>query len=217
MKKLFALSILALALMITGQAQAIQYLGSLSSADSDVLTTGSWVDQGFKIAWDIQLMGDGSWCYDYTLTNVAGNALDPQAISHFTIDVSPYVTENDFWGFDGDWELKADGSGQFPDTPDMMYSLKLDYGEDGQTEWSFYSWRAPTLGDFYAKSAPGTSARNAGFYDDEDPDWNLEDYARYQKILRPDTHTTPIPEPTTLLLLGSGLAIGAGIRRFRRK
>jgi hypothetical protein len=162
------------------------YSGSLSTP-AGVHGTGIWVDN-FTIAWQISQMGDLSWCYNYYITELDGSPLDPGALSHWIVEVSPGTTLDDFWGFNGqpieigdNWETEAgftfEGRG-----------MKLDYGGEGQTEWSFYSWRNPVWGDFFAKD---------------------------DKILRPDTETM-IPEPTTIGLLGLGL-VGLGARLRKRR
>jgi len=97
--------------------------------------------------------------------------------------------------------------------------MKLDYGAEGQTEWSFYSWRAPTWGDFYAKDGEAgglglNAAWNAGYLLD-DPVTAPANGSISDKILRPDTQTA-IPEPTTLGLLSIGLA-GVVFRVRKRK
>jgi len=170
------------------------------------------------ISWRIELQEDNSWFYKYNLTDANGEAFEAQAVSHWLLEVSPNVTLNDFWGFNGspielnDWET-ANGF-------DFPSALKLEYGGDGFGEWSFYSYRAPVWGDFFAKDGrvPGTNdwnyAWNTGFFDD-DPLSPAESGSIANKILRPDTETT-VPEPTTIGLLGLGLA-GLATRFRKRK
>jgi hypothetical protein len=69
--------------------------------------------------------------------------------------------------------------------------------------------RAPVWGDFYAKDRKtdqvDNAAWNTGFLDADPLDLpangSIDNHA-----LVPDTVTTPVPEPGTLLLVGTGLA-----------
>ena len=190
------------------------YTGQLSTPDG-VLGSGLWADD-FKIMWEVDLQTDNSWFYSYWITKINGSPLDPGALSHWIVEVSPGVTENDFWGFDGgpieigDWDTE----GGFP----FASGMKLDYGAEGQTMWSFYSWRAPVWGDFFAKDGMAGGAGlnmawNAGFFDADPLDAPANGSIGY-KILRPDTETV-IPEPTTISLLGMGL-IGFALARRKQ-
>ncbi len=212
------LAVIIAAMLTVPAAFALpSYSGSLSTPVG-VHGTGIWVDN-FTIAWQISQMGDLSWCYNYYITELDGSPLDPGALSHWIVEVSPGTTLDDFWGFNGqpieigdNWETEAgftfEGRG-----------MKLDYGGEGQTEWSFYSWRNPVWGDFFAKDGQAggeglNTAWNAGFFDDDPLDPAADGSIGY-KILRPDTETM-IPEPTTIGLLGLGL-VGLGARLRKRR
>jgi hypothetical protein len=225
MKRLVILTVfvLTLGLMLAPGAMALpSYSGSLSSADGKIITSGNWDDVGFSIGWYIEQQGDGSWLYEYTLgtPNVPPDALVP-AVSHFILEVSPNVTVNDFWGFDGPIELRLPGDDPFPDADLLNSALKLDFGlNEGELIYSFYSWRAPRLSDFVAKGGRAQSdvfayAYNSG-YGASIEGYELGDYFELGKILAPDTMTV-IPEPGTMLLFGLGL-VGAGVvRRYRNR
>ena len=224
MKQRIMINVLALmALMLVmspmASAQLGSYQGCLSTDDGGVVATGIWSGDynGFKICWDIQEQADNSWFYQYWLTLPDGEPIDVGAVSHWVIEVSPDVTESDFWGFNGGWELRGEDDEPFPDTPDLGAAIKLDYGG---TVFSFYSWRVPTLADFYAKDGDAggqglNTAYNSGLGNTLGS-FTLADYAQYGKILAPDTGTTVIPEPGTMLLFGMGL-VGAGVVRKIRK
>lgn len=214
MKKVITLVVTLLLLTSVGNALPL-FNGSLMTPGG-IDGTGIWADN-FKIEWWVEQQLDSNWFYKYHMTETDGSALDPGALSHWIVEVSPDVTRNDFWGFSGsveinDWTTETGFS--FPN------GLKLDYGAEGQTEWTFYSSRAPVWGDFFAKDGRAggqglNTAWNAGFFDADPTDAPANGSIGY-KILRPDTHTTIIPEPTTMGLLGLGL-VGFALRRFRRK
>lgn len=219
MKKLLTISVLALALsfmLAAPQAMALpSFQGFLTSTDGKILTSDAWSELDFKLAWNINQMEDGSWCYEYSLTTDGDPplALTP-AVSHFIIEISPNVTRDDFWGFDGPVELRLPDDDPFKDAPELNSALKLDFGVDGQTVWSFYSTRAPRLSDFVAKGGQ-SYAWNVGIGDPIDG-YELGDYYELGKILAPDT-MTGIPEPGTMLLFGLGLVGAGAIRRYRTR
>jgi hypothetical protein len=190
------------------------YTGHLSTPDG-VDGSGLWASD-FRIEWQVDFQPDDSWLYQYWISETDGSPLDPGALSHWIVEVSPGVTLDDFWGFDGtpieigDWETENG----FP----FESGMKLDYGAAGQTLWSFYSWRSPVWGDFFAKDGQAGGqglnlAWNTGFFDPDPLDAPADGSIGY-KILRPDTDTV-IPEPTTIGLMGMGL-LGLAISRRRR-
>lgn len=71
-KTLIALAVALLASTTTVWALP-SFTGSLSTP-AGVTATPLWdhPSGGFKISWTIDQMADGSWCYDYLLTNATG-------------------------------------------------------------------------------------------------------------------------------------------------
>ena len=210
MKKLLLTTCLVLAISLSANALPV-YEGMLSTP-TGVTATGYWV-HGFQISWHVEQQANNSWLYQYLLTKVGGDAIDTGAVSHFTVEVSPDVTIDDFWGANGSpIEL-----GSWDESDYIEKGLKLDFGAQGQSEWSFYSWRMPVWGDFYAKDGRAggeglNTAKNAGYLA-PDPLAAATNGSIDYKILRPDT---VIPEPGTLGLLGLGL-VGLATRMRQRK
>ena len=165
------------------------------------------------------------WHYEYAFE------YPRKDISHFIVEVSPGSTANDFFnlvGVEDDapaMHNPTDGKPN-PGMPASIFGLKM---EEGTNFYSFDSYKAPVWGDFYAVDGviEGTSDGYVYAYNTDflmaDPtapakDGLLMDVtgAPIYKILRPDTVST-IPEPSTMILMGTILLGGGLVRRFRRK
>jgi hypothetical protein len=212
--------------MISATAEAVTYTGSISTPDG-IVGSGPW-GESFQVAWEISdnPVGQptGSWLYQYWITDQYGQELGKE-VSHFIIAISPNATSEDFWG--NSYLEVGTFSGANPSNPGMpgsLYGLKVE--TPGGSHFQFYSSKSPVWGDGYFKDGKDDGvdvyAYNADFGDPDPtdpPQSGLlldESGAPIYKILRPDSQTTMIPEPTTMILFGTGLAFAGGIIRRRR-
>ena len=217
MKKLL-LTTLMLGLLVFASQPAMAFMGSISTPNG-IIATVPWSTEGLVLSWNIYQNVDLTWNYEYTFRNYAG-APPYKAISHIVLAISPNAYAEDFWGSNGNLSVNmydpSDPSN--PGLPSAFYGLKIDVTESADF-FSFTSTRGPVWGDFYMKDGKyelnDVYAYNASF-GTPDPLDPPSDGSIGNKILRPDTYTNIIPEPSTLLLLGSALALAGGWRKFRR-
>ena len=227
MKVLLTIISFAGILFFASRAEAVIYTGSLETV-SGIDGTGIWATD-FKIAWEITDLPSGDWQYTYAFSDIQDGELSPD-ISHWILEISPAARPSDFWGMEGPTEIRTfsptGSSGSNPNMPGNIFGMKFDFTD---TEYSFFSAKAPVWGDFYSKSGnAGGLGRNAVWNRDflnPDPSAGpssgllsngLGGY--HYKILRPDTVTlTPppsVPEPATLFLVSLGF-LGTFFRRLK--
>ena len=209
------------ALPIWGSDASEELTGSRNSlAGEGVDATQQWDNGGFTIEWDISQGSDDLWTYIYTVT------ADTKDLSHFILEVTD--DEYPFNIFDGT-SLPYEGpyrydsgtsSSSNPLMPNPIYGVKFDFG-DTEVTYTMVTDSAPVYGVFYTKDGKDGSgvydvvawstALNSGDYKVN------ESLTTTDFIVRPDG--APIPEPSTVLLVGTGLLgiIGFGRKRLNKK
>jgi hypothetical protein len=204
--------------VLAGQSGASLYTGSLSSSDGGLMGVGGWVDHGVsEISWVVSQNEDMSWHYNYVLS--VGET--ESAISHFILETSSTFTEDNIFNMDGSFggiEIKthlAMSSGS-PDQPEDIYGIKFDETDGTTLTIDFDSQRDPIWGDFYAKAGGGKNLQQIwnGGITVVDPIVGASNGSFNNQILVPDTTTSMVPEPASMLLISLGALM---IRQRPRK
>jgi len=227
MSMLFLFTVVpAQAVPIWGSDASAELLGGsrTSPASSGVDATQQWDNSGFTIGWNIeQDLTTLLWTYTYTVT------CDTKEISHLILEVTDDGEDFNIYGgtstpYEGPdtWDVGPSN----PLMPNPIYGVKFDFGGDEVT-YSLVTDRAPVYGVFYAKNGKDkgddvlawSNALNYGDYKTNEGDLTITDF-----IARPNGYNgyidpQAIPEPATMLLLGSGV-IGfavSGKKRLKKR
>ena len=189
-----------------------------NSSTSNVTATGSWgKESGFQISWNIAQSGS-LYNYTYSISNTQGKNLGGAHLQTFILALSPDVTSSNIATIIQSPNYTITGPQTFTQNSNFtgipsggIYGVAFNItGNPAKATISFVSSLAPAWGSFYTQgdSPQSTYAYNAGF--GTQPGTGTSNFTPW--IPTPDSAVT-VPEPTTMLILGSSLGLAWYKRR----
>lgn len=226
MKKMFFLSLLLFpSIILADIAVTLPASSYASSSTGDVFSFGRWVNSssGFKISWNITQSG-ANYNYIYSISGKTGGSLS-RGLDTFILQLNPSITPTNISTVITNVSANVvsslgpqtftpgdSNSSNYPYLPGSIYGILVDFGSVNTTTFSFTSSYAPVWGSFYADNGEINSNRgyayNASFGITPTV---LSDLTNY--IPTVGGPSVLAPEPSTMLIMGTGLALIIYLKR----